>query len=656
MTRMADMREREQLEALRQRLYERGQDKNFISVRHELSTTAPADVARGWVGMTATPVRTSAPIVTPVMRAGELVATEPETAALASDADQPKRRRYRAVILLSTLALFVMLVGASSLYLFFGGNQISGRNIALVISGPNTVAGGDRLQFQVDVTNNNAVAIEGATLIINYPPGTQSVEDTPRDLFEERIPLETIVAGELRTIPLQAVIFGEENQAKEVKVSIDYRVTGSNGTFFKEADPLAFTVNSSPLSLRVESVEKVSSGQEFELKLVVTSNAQAPLSDVLVTATYPDSFRFIRAKPEPSFRDNQWLLKAVTNQDPQEIIVRGVASGLSNDAFIVRFQAGTPRSDNQFMVGSVLAQSATTFTIEQPFVAMEISVNADTDADVVLLAGSVTDVTVTVTNTHSEPVYDMSMRVSPKGTGFRESLLRVTDGFYDSVNKEIRWEVAGMSSLSKVLPGERREFRFQLNSDTELSTAALTVDASVFARRVNEANVSEELIGQAETVVRYASVPTVGRQIERLTGPVPPVANQETLYTITLEAAGGANDLSGATLVTSLPQYVRWLDAYEGTGQVSYNPVSRELRWNIGEIKARARTTLAFQVGITPSVLQVGSTPVMMNRQELTATDRFTGTPLRADAAPITTELSPESGFDQYNGVVVATP
>ncbi len=656
MTRMADMREREQLEALRQRLYERGQDKNFVSVRHELSTTAPADVARGWVGMTATPVRTSATIVTPVMRAGELVATEPETAALASDADQPKRRRYRAIILLSTLVLFIMLMGASSLYLFFGGNQISGRNIAFVISGPNTVAGGDVLQFQVDVTNNNVVAIEGATLIINYPPGTKSVEDTPRDLFEERIPLETIAAGESRTIPLQAVVFGEENQAKEVKVSIDYRVTGSNGTFFKEADPLAFTVNSSPLSLRVESVEKVSSGQEFEMKLIVTSNAQTPLSDVLITATYPDSFRFIRAKPEPSFRDNQWLLKAVTNQDPQEIIVRGTATGLSNDAFIVRFQAGTPRSDNQFMVGSVLAQSATTFTIEQPFVAMEISVNADTDADVVLMAGSVTDVTVTVTNTHSEPVYDMSMRVSPKGTGFRESLLRVTDGFYDSVNKEIRWEVAGMSSLSKVLPGERREFRFQLNSDTELSTAALTVDASVFARRVNEANVPEELIGQAETIVRYASVPTVGRQIDRLTGPVPPVANQETLYTITLEAAGGANDLSGATLVTSLPQYVRWLDAYEGTGQVSYNPVNRELRWNIGEIKARARTILAFQVGITPSVLQVGSTPVMMNRQELTATDRFTGTPLRADAAPITTELSPESGFDQYNGVVVATP
>jgi hypothetical protein len=653
---MADMREREQLEALRQRLYERGQDKNFVSVRHELSTTAPADVARGWVGMTATPVRTSATIVTPVMRAGELVATEPETAALASDADQPKRRRYRAIILLSTLVLFIMLMGASSLYLFFGGNQISGRNIAFVISGPNTVAGGDVLQFQVDVTNNNVVAIEGATLIINYPPGTKSVEDTPRDLFEERIPLETIAAGESRTIPLQAVVFGEENQAKEVKVSIDYRVTGSNGTFFKEADPLAFTVNSSPLSLRVESVEKVSSGQEFEMKLIVTSNAQTPLSDVLITATYPDSFRFIRAKPEPSFRDNQWLLKAVTNQDPQEIIVRGTATGLSNDAFIVRFQAGTPRSDNQFMVGSVLAQSATTFTIEQPFVAMEISVNADTDADVVLMAGSVTDVTVTVTNTHSEPVYDMSMRVSPKGTGFRESLLRVTDGFYDSVNKEIRWEVAGMSSLSKVLPGERREFRFQLNSDTELSTAALTVDASVFARRVNEANVPEELIGQAETIVRYASVPTVGRQIDRLTGPVPPVANQETLYTITLEAAGGANDLSGATLVTSLPQYVRWLDAYEGTGQVSYNPVNRELRWNIGEIKARARTILAFQVGITPSVLQVGSTPVMMNRQELTATDRFTGTPLRADAAPITTELSPESGFDQYNGVVVATP
>jgi hypothetical protein len=283
-------------------------------------------------------------------------------------------------------------------------------------------------------------------------------------------------------------------------------------------------------------------------------------------------------------------------------------------------------------------------------------VNADKDGDVVLPAGSITDVTVTVTNTHSEPVYDMSMRVSPRGTGFRESLLRVTDGFYDSVNKEIRWEVSGMSSLSKVLPGERREFRFQLNSDAELSTASLTFDANVFARRVDEANVSEELIGQAETAVRYASVPTVGRQIERLTGPVPPVANQETLYTLTLEAVAGANDLSGAVLVTSLPQYVRWLDASTGPGQVSYNPVNREVRWNIGEIKGRARTNLSFQVAITPSVLQVGTAPVMMNRQELTATDRFTGTPLQADAAPITTELSSESGYDQYNGVVVAAP
>lgn len=654
---MADMKERERLEALRQRLYERGQDKNFVSVRHELSTAAPADVARGWAGIATAPVRTAAPAASPVTVANsmaEVESTAPATEAVVVAA--PKRRRYRAIILLATLVLFIGLVGASSLYLFFGGNQISGRNIAFAVTGPNAVAGGDVIQFQVDVTNNNAVAIEGATLIVNYPPGTKSVGDTPRDLFEERVPLETIAAGEARTIPLQAVIFGEENEAKDIHVSIDYRVTGSNGTFFKEAEPLAFTVNSSPLSLRVESVEKVSSGQEFEVKLVVTSNAQTPLSDVLITATYPDPFRFVSAKPEPSFRDNQWLLEEVAKEGRQEIIIRGVASGLSNEAFIVRFQAGTPRSDNQFIIGSVLAQSATTFTIEQPFVAMDISVNADKDGDVVLPAGSITDVTVTVTNTHSEPVYDMSMRVSPQGTGFRESLLRVTDGFYDSVNKEIRWEVSGMSSLSKVLPGERREFRFQLNGDSELSTASLTFDANVFARRVDEANVSEELIGQAETAVRYASVPTVGRQIERLTGPVPPVANQETLYTLTLEAVAGANDLSGAVLVTSLPQYARWLDAFEGPGQVSYNPVNRELRWNIGEIKGRARTKLSFQVAITPSVLQVGSAPVMMNRQELTATDRFTGTPLQADGAPITTELSPESGYDVYNGVVVAAP
>ncbi|MBY0309780.1 DUF11 domain-containing protein [Patescibacteria group bacterium] len=641
---MPDFKDKEKMESLRGRLYERGQDAAFISARHSLSRPQSVDVARGWASTAPVAVVESVP----VQHVAEATPADDQSAA---EAKNP--RRYRSIILLVTTVLFVLTVGTSSVYLFFGGNQISGKNIDFVLTGPLAVAGGDIVTLQVAVNNNNAVAIEGATLVVNYPSGTKSIGEGSRDLFEERIPLETIAAGESKVIPIQVAVFGEENEGKEITAAIDYRVTGSNGTFYKEAEPVKFTINSSPVILRVESVEKISAGQEFEIKLSVLSNAKSPLSNVLISAAYPDSFRFVSAKPEPSYRQSEWTLKELAAGETQTITIRGVGTGLSSEAFIVRFQAGTPRTDNQFMIGSVLAQTASTFTVEQPFVDMQVRIGNDTDNDVVLPAGGATDVVVVVTNTHSEPIYDMNLRVVPAGSAFNESLLRINAGFYDSLKKELRFEVSGSPELALVQPGEKREFRFTLSGDTELRTATLDLAASVYGRRVSERNVPEVLIGAAETSVRYSSVATLAQQIDHLSGPVPPTVNEETLYTLTLEATAGANDVTGARVVTTLPQYVGWLAAYNGPGEVSFNPINKELSWNIGEVKSSERKVLSFQVSFTPSVLQVDTVPVMMNRQVFEATDRFTGARLSTDAPPITTQLSEEQGYDRDNGIVV---
>lgn len=636
------------MESLRERLYERGQDATFVSARHTLSRQPVVDIARGWAGAAPAPVMV--PVQNPIPPSLEAEAVSPlDTESLPTKT----RRRYRSIIMLATTVLFVLMVGASSVYLFFGGNQISGKNIEFVLTGPVAVAGGDIVTLQVAVNNNNAVAIEGATLVVNYPPGTKSVGEGSRDLYEERISLETIAAGESKVIPIQVAVFGEENEEKEITAAIDYRVTGSNGTFYKEAEPVKFTINSSPVILRVETIEKISAGQEFAIKLIVQSNAETPLSNVLISATYPDSFRFISAEPAPSYRQSEWILKQLAAKGTETITIRGVGNGLSSEAFIIRFQAGTPRTDNQFMIGSVLAQTASTFTVEQPFVKMEVRVGSDTDNDVVLPAGSATDVVVVVTNTHTEPIYDMNLRIAPTGSAFNESLLQINGGFYDSIKKELRFEVSGSPELALVQPGERREFRFTLSGDSELRTATLDLAASVYGRRVSERNVPEELIAADETAVRYSSVAALARQIDRLSGPVPPVVNEETMYTLTIEAAAGANDVTGASVVTTLPQYVNWLQAYEGPGDVAFNPINKELRWTIGEIKSKERKTLSFQVSFTPSLLQVNSAPVMLSRQVFQANDRFTGAPLTADGAPITTELSEEQGYEHDNGIVV---
>lgn len=649
---MSDPKDKERLDALRERLYERGQSESFRSVRHDVVGKVPSDVARGWSGVPPQPTVSTTSVGPVTAKDQENGAIDAPVLATTDVAALSPRRRYRSIILLSSLALFVVAIVSSSLYLFFGGNQISGKNIDITLEGPQTASGGEVFALTASVTNRNTVAIESATLIINYPSGTRSVGDNQRDLYEERLPLEQIGPGETRTVPLQAVVFGEENEAKEVRAALDYRVVGSNSLLFKEAAPLAFTVNSSPLVLRIESVEKISSDQEFEMKFVLESNASTPLHNVLVAAEYPEQFRFIRSEPAASYRDNTWVVEDVGAKGKATITVRGSAAGLTTESFIFRVSAGTARTDNQFVVGAQLAQTSATISVEQPFIGVAMQIAGDSDGDVVLSAGDSADVTIRVSNTHTEPIYDMRVQVVPSGSAFDERSLRINEGFYDSVNKDVRWEVSSVPELATVRPGSERVFAFSFVTPDDSRSANLGLTANVYGRRVNEVGVAEELVGVAKTTIRYSSTIKTDRQLGHLAGPVPPVVNKETMYTLSLVATAGANDMSGAVLTTSLPQYVRWLNTYSGPGTVTFNPISKELRWQIGEMKGGSRATLDVQVGFTPSVLQVDEVPVMLKQQSFEATDRFTGTVLRATGAPLTTELSEELGFGDKNGVV----
>jgi hypothetical protein len=140
-----------------------------------------------------------------------------------------KKRRmgYRAIILLVTLGLFFMVIAGSSLYLYFGNNQISSKNIALTTSGALTVGGGEVFPIEVTIVNNNKVPIESAVLIVNFPSGTKSAEENTKDMLEERILVNQLKAGETLKVPLKAIIFGEENQEHTIKTTLEYRLQDS---------------------------------------------------------------------------------------------------------------------------------------------------------------------------------------------------------------------------------------------------------------------------------------------------------------------------------------------------------------------------------------------------------------------------------------------
>jgi hypothetical protein len=239
-------------------------------------------------------------------------------------------------------------------------------------------------------------------------------------------------------------------------------------------------------------------------------------------------------------------------------------------------------------------------------------------------------------------------------------LVRTRNGFYDSSKQTISYEISGIPALSEVKAGEVKDFEFTISPDLKQKTAAFDVSTKVFARRVREASASEELIGSATAEAKYSSSIELTNEAGRNTGPfaevgsIPPVAESETTYTLTFEAVAGVNDITGGVFSATLPQYVNWKDVYKGDGKVDFNPVAKQFKWEVGTMTAGSVKRLQVQIGLLPSTTQIDTTPTIVGRQEFKAVDRFTGENLKVIGEALVAELSPEAGFDENNGRVVA--
>lgn len=630
---MSGIHDDEKIDDLRERLYARGNDlrKRRLS---QLTDATQAHVTHTWQE----PPHPKEPPPPP----------PPENPMVTS-----RRKKYRLKILLAGFLFFVLAVGASSAFLFYGNKGISAENIVLAINGPFTIGGGETLSLQVGLTNQNAVPIKSAMLIVEYPDGTKSAGEDRKDLFIERLPLDEVMSGETLNIPLRAVVFGEENDEQLVKVAIEYRVEGSNATFFKEAEPLRFKISSAPVVVRAVANKRVSSGQETDITLTITSNSQSTLTNLLVEAEYPEQFDFIIAEPDTDSGENRWQIDSLEPGEERKITITGVVVGRETDELAMHFSVGVPSERNQNEMASIFSTAITELTIEQPFIDVSLALAGESDGSVTVESGQSVSGVITVTNKLSDTLYDTKIEAVLAGNAVDDRQVRETGGFYDSITNTITWQPADLERLRELGPGESLDVNFSLIPDASVSrTPEVNVTIDVTTRRVSENRVPEELRGSVSGVVRISSRTSLLSEARRVSGPIPPAAEQTTTYTLSLLIANGSNSLDNAEVTATLPSYVTWEGAGSGVGDFSFNDSTRTVTWVVDEVDANENAVGSFTVSITPSVTQIDTTPTLLGDQRLRASDAFTGETVRATKAAVTTELSTELGFPPGNGRV----
>lgn len=618
---MSDIRDQRELDELRKRLYARGSVEGGVK-RHEL-TDNPVDVARSW--------------------------NVPAEAEPASVAEEAHPHRYRKFVLIASMVIFALVATASTAYFYFGNNRISGDNITFNIAGNNNISGGETVSFHIGVTNQNTVAIEGASLIVKYPEGTRSVTEPIKNLYEERIDVGMLGPGEAKNIQLQVAVYGKENQQSQIKATLEYRIVGSDSVFYKEAEVFNVQIVSSPIILQVDSVRRVSAGQPVQITLKVKSNTNKVLKDVLITSKYPSGFGYKSAVPDPLYNQNVWKIDELKPEETEMIVINGSITGLTNEGLVVDFSAGAALTDNEFIVGSLLAETRAEFVLEQPFIAVDIDIAGDDDRSVVLEEDKSSVVQVSIKNTLKEPVYDMVVEVVPSGNALKADSIQSRQGFYDSNKNLVRWDVSNTPEFVQVQPGQVRALNFSIDPVLGQTTASFNIAVNVYAKRVAEPAAQQQLVGTVTAEARYASAASIEGVLTHVTGPLPPKPGQATRYQVKLRAGGGANNLRNAVVKTSLPTFVEWQNEFSGEGTATFNPVSRQLEWNIGDINSGVTKELTFALNFLPSTSQVNTTPILVNNLTLSATDRFTNTPVETSVGGITSEIK---GLPQESGVV----
>jgi len=150
--------------------------------------------------------------------------------------DMKKEKPSKKTSLFKKFFIFSLIFFAlSTLYVLFnffeGGNNVSNDNIEISVLGNAFTNGGEDLPLIVEISNRNNVALELVDLVVESPRGSESSNNNTE---RQRISLGSIPSGGSRSENVIVRLFGEQGSLNKVRISIEYRVPGSNAIFVKE--------------------------------------------------------------------------------------------------------------------------------------------------------------------------------------------------------------------------------------------------------------------------------------------------------------------------------------------------------------------------------------------------------------------------------------
>ncbi len=580
---------------------------------------------------------------------------------------ETQRMRLSTKFFLGSVVFFVGAIAVAGYMFFFAGGSISQNNIDIQVVSPSLIDSGKTTSFDVLVTNRNVTPLQLVDLIIDYPQGTRDAQDQTKALPQARQSIGTIAAGQQVKRVADAVFYGQEGVQQKLAVTLEYTEPGSNAIYQKEVDT-NFVVGSSPVTVTVASPTEAIAGQPFGMDVTVASNSATPIDNLVLQSIYPFGFSVSAATPKASVGDNIWHLGTLKPGAQQTIHIDGTVDGQDGDERVFRFLTGVNDNQTDTTIKVPFLTMPQTVTVRRPFVSASLAINGQTGKSISVPGSKVLNGTITWQNNLKDAVADAELVLTLDGPMLDKASVMAPSGFYQSANSTITWTKDDAPELTNIAPGASGTLNFSFStlapgaSGAIYSNPVINLDLSVAGVRQGQGNVPQQVSSAATTQVLLSSAVALTEGALHFSGPfnnpgpMPPVVESSTAYTIVWTVTNSSNSIANGTVSATLPSYMTFIAAAPGSG-ITYSASNRTVTWALGDVKAgagfsQAARSAAFQVQMLPSVSQVGSAPRLTGDASFTGIDRFAQVSVSATAQAPTTDLTNDAGFQNGMGLV----
>jgi hypothetical protein len=241
----------------------------------------------------------------------------------------------------------------------------SGGNIDISVTGPVSISGGEVLPLDIQVKNNNNLDLKSVAIRVEFPEGTKNSDNLSKDLTYYTKVLGDIKAGKTSKDLVKAVLYGQENSQKAIKIIASIGCLDQMRLFKNKR----IQRDNKFFACKFVSywAGRINANQSADFIIKVKSNSLTPVKNLMLKINYPFGFNVSSANPKPFSTDGSAFSLGDLAQGAEMVIrVSGVFQGQSGEERVLTFNVGNPSDSDRNNIKTAFASFSKSVFLNRP--------------------------------------------------------------------------------------------------------------------------------------------------------------------------------------------------------------------------------------------------------------------------------------------------